>query len=301
MAITTTSVLADTIPTVIAEARFTSQHAPVIARKCWNIRKKKHEGKTVNVPYWGYVSAVALTEGVDMASPTSMADTNVPITPAEVGAQILLTWKLARDNQEDVIRAAGRILGEAFVAKQEQDLAGQFADGIIALGASGVMTLGQIAAAWSLLKGNAMSTGGPAPEPYGLFHHPFTLLDVVDVLTPLAPWHAATVATYGVTGGQGALSDRVIKEGQPAMGRLFGMDVFASGNFAINSNVVQGGVMAMGEGGSLILAISEDWEINPDDDPSLRATELNVVGEYGVGEYLAGWIIECINDATTPA
>ena len=38
----------------------------------------------VTTMYWGIVTAQALTEGVDMANPQSMADTNVPVTPAEV-------------------------------------------------------------------------------------------------------------------------------------------------------------------------------------------------------------------------
>ena len=41
--------------------------------------------------------------------------------------------------------------------------------------------------------------------------------------------------------------------------------------------------------------------MRPQDDESLRATELNIVGEYAVGEYLAGWIVELYNDASDPA
>ena len=59
--------------------------------------------------------------------------------------------------------------------------------------------------------------------------------------------------------------------------------------------------MKTGEGGALVCATSQEWQILPEDDNSLRATELNVVGEYGVGEYLAGWMVELLNDATTPS
>src|SRR3990172_5154410 len=154
MAITYTGVLADTIPTVIEEARFTEQYGEVLSKLCWRINKKLHSGLTVNLPYFGVVTAGGLTEGVDMINPQAMADTNVQLTPAEVGAQILLTYKLARDNQEDVIRAAGRILGDAMVTKREQDLAGQLDDGTTSLAGTGTtLTLGHIAAAWATLSG----------------------------------------------------------------------------------------------------------------------------------------------------
>jgi hypothetical protein len=298
MAITTTSIIADTIPTVIEEARFTSQFRAIMASLCWNIRKKLHEGSTVNVPYWGTVTANTLTDSIDMTNPQSMEDTNVQITPAEVGVQIVVTHKVARDNQEDVIRAAGRILGNAMEVKREKDLLGQLDDATTSLGAAGTtMTLGHIAAAHALLEGNAVSSGGPAPKPYVVVHHPFTLLDIVDVLTPLL---ATTTATYqGITAGGGIVDDMLRNY---LRGSLFDMPIYSDGNLSIDSSDdAKGGVFAKGKGGSIILATADEWDVKPQDDFSLRATELNVVGEYGVGEYLAGWIVELYMDAGTPA
>ncbi len=304
MAITTTSVLGDTIPTIIAKARFTEQFKPVIGKLAWRVNKPEHTGTTYNVPYFGTMTANALSEGVDMASPESMVDTNVQITPAEVGVQAILSWKLMRDDQEDVKSACGRIMGEAIVAKEEYDLGVQLDDATTSLGTTATtLTLGVIAAAWANLAGNAISAGGPAPEPYAVVHHPFVLLDIIDVLTPTL---ATTVATYqGVTGTSG-LVDQALMGGQGAMGRLFGMNVYSSGNLTRGRNTtattdVKGGVFATGEGGGLLYVVSKEWQVYPEDDASLRATELNAVVEYGCGEYLAGWIVELYNDATTPA
>jgi hypothetical protein len=295
MATTTTSVLADTIATVIEEARFTEQYKEVLSKLCWRINQPGHTGSTVNLPYFGTVTANALTEGVDMVSPQAMTDTNVRLTPAEVGAQILLTYKLARDNQEDVIRAAGRILGDAMLAKRESDLAEQLDDATTSLiGAGSSLTLGAIAAAWALLSGNALSAGGPAPKPYVMVHHPFALLDMVDVFTP-------TLAQAGETGvGGGSLADATLRN--YTIGRIFGMDVYESGNISIDSaDDAKGGVFAAGRGGGLVLATAKEWDVRPEDDESLRATELNIVGEYAVGEYLAGWMVELYCDADDPA
>ncbi|KKN71824.1 hypothetical protein LCGC14_0416780 [marine sediment metagenome] len=296
MAITTDTVLADTVPTVLEKARFTQRFKAVMASLCWNIRKELHDGKNVNVPYFGTVVASSLTEGVDMADSEDMEDTLVTITPAEVGCKIILTDKLVRDNNEDIKGAAGRILGEAMEYKRDVDLLGQLDDATTSLGSTSTTgTMGAIAAARALLSGNAVSAGGPAPMPYAFVHHPFALLDLVDVLTPVQ-----TLSWYPQATQVPSLADEVLRN--YTMGKLFGMPVIEDGNLDIStSSSGKGGVFATGEGGALILATADEWSIEPERDASLRATELNVVGEYGVGEYLAGWMVEILWDATTPA
>ena len=228
MANTTTAILSDTIQTVISEARYTEQIKEVISGVCWRITKPLHDGSTINLPYWGTVSANNLSEGIDMVNPQAMEDTNVQFTPGEVGAQIVLTDKVARDNNEDVLRAAGRILGEAMVAKREQDLAGQFTDATTDLGGSTtVATLGIIAAARATLAGNSLANGGPAPMPYGVIHHPYVLLDLVDVLTPTLPGSNSHIAV-----GSGIAEDTLVNY---TIGRVFGMPVLESANISIDS------------------------------------------------------------------
>ena len=155
--------------------------------------------------------------------------------------------------------------------------------------------MGQIAAANALLSGLAISSGGPAPTPRAAVHHPYVLLDLVDVLTPTVPGGTTPATTPG------SMTDEVLRN--YLMGRLFGINIYEDGNLDIttNANSGKGGVFATGRGGSLVLATADEWDVYPEDDASLRATELNVVGEYGVGEYLAGWIVELFNDSTTPA
>ena len=295
MAYTTREELDNVLPTVIEKARFTSQFVAVMAGMCWNITKQLHSGKTVNVPYFGEAAASNLTEGVDMASSETMEDTNVQITPGEVGCKIVLTDTLVRDAQEDINSAAGKILGNAMEKKRDEDLLEQIDDATTSLGStSTTLTMGAIAAARALLAGNASSSGGPAPLPYVCVHHPFTLLDLVDVVTPIVP-----TATYlNVTGT--AFTDDIIKN--YTIGRLFGMPILEDGNLDIaTSTSGKGGVFAAGEGGGIILATANEWSVEPERDASLRGWELNVVSEYGVGEYLAGWIVELLMDATTPA
>ncbi|KKL45507.1 hypothetical protein LCGC14_2354980, partial [marine sediment metagenome] len=257
MGITTTAELGDTIPTVIEAARHTAQFAAIMASLSWKITKEKGDGKTVNVPYWGEVTAVGLTEGIDMAASSAMEDTNVQITPAEVGVKIILSDKLVRDNQEDVKAAAGRILGNAMEKKRDQDLLGQLDDGTTSLGGtSSTLAMGEVAAARALLGGNATASGGPAPLPYVFVHHPFALLDLVDVVTPLVP----VAGTF--TSASGAVVDAILRE--YIVGRLFGMSVIEDGNLDISSNTSgKGGVFSRGMGGSVILATANEWSVEP--------------------------------------
>ena len=129
-----------------------------------------------------------------------------------------------------------------------------------------------------------------------MVHHPYTLLDLVDVLTPLVPIAATAQASPA-----GKLMDEVLAN--YGIGRLFGMPIIEDGNIDTTTfaNTAKGGVFATGEGGSIILATALEWDTEPERDASLRATELNITGEYGVGEYLAGWIVTMNHDATLPA
>lgn len=296
MAITTTAELGDTIPTVIEEARHTAQFKAVMAGLVWRITKEKGDGKTVNVPYWGEVTAVGLTEGVDMTAASAMEDTNVQITPAEVGVKIILTDKLIRDNMNDVKAAAGRILGDAMEKKRDQDLLGQMDDATISIGGTGAaLEMGHIAAARALLSGNATVTGGPAPMPYVCVHHPFALLDLVDIVTPLVPIAGSASAAGAWSGG----AEDILRN--YSIGRLFGMPIVEDGNLDISANTSgKGGAFASGLGGGIILATANEWSVEPQRDASLRGWELNIVGEYGVGEYLPGWIVELQNDTQEP-
>jgi len=298
MAFTTLAELGDTIPTIIEKALLTSQFNAVMAGLCWNKDKRNRPGSTVNIPYFGEVVANVLTEGVDMVSSETMEDTNVPITLQEVGCKIILTTNAIEDDQEEIKSIAGKILGQAMEKKRDTDLITQFDDGTNTMaGASTTLTMGHLAAAKALLSGNATSAGGPAPLPYVCVIHPFQTLDLVDVITPLVP-------TSGTTTGSPVIgtsfTDDILRN--YTIGRLFGMNILEDGNIPVESGTSdrKGGVFSMGEGGSIVLVTARDWDIEPEYDPSLRGWELNCVGRYGFGEYLAGWIVTIHSDAATP-
>src|SRR3990167_3312422 len=172
MAITTDSVMADTVPTILESARYTAEFIAEMSKLVWVIKKQLHDGKNVNVPYFGIVTARNLTEGVDNTASETMADTLVTITPAEVGCKVILTDKLVRDNNEDIKAAAGRILGDAMEVKRDQDLLLQLDSAGTTLGAGSTLTMGQVAAGQAIIHGLPVSSGGPWRGSVALVHHP---------------------------------------------------------------------------------------------------------------------------------
>lgn len=295
MAITTDTVMADTVPTVLSRARDTELFMAEMSALVWRIRKELHDGKTVNVPTFGTVTARNLTEGIDNAVSETMSDTSVTITPGEVGCKIILTDKLVRDNSEDIKGAAGRMLGNAMEVKRDQDLLLQLASAATTLGSGGTATMGQVAAARAIVKGNPVSSGGPAPGSLVIVHHPYVTLDIVDILTPLIPVAGTTSVSMA------PMADEVVRN--YGVGRLFGMPWIEDGNIdtASIANTAKGGVFNTGEGSAIILATANEWSVEPERDASLRATELNITGEYGVGIYESDWIVTMNHDAALPA
>ena len=288
---TTTAELGDTIPTIIEEAQFTQEFKAVMRSIAWNIPKGK--GSTVNIPYFGQNTSHKLTEGVDLTVDEKMTDTNVQITPYEAGLKIILTDVVIEDDNEALIRAAGNLLGDAYERKRDIDLLERLDLGTQSpCDSTAALTMGQIAAGRAILQGNT-ATVGPAPVPYAVVIHPFQELDLVDVITPVLP--AAGSAMYGTS-----LSDDIIRT--YSIGKLFGMPIVSDGNLAIDTgDDTKGGVFASGRGGGLIYVSAREPNIEPERDASLRGWEMNYVGRYGVGEYLAGWIVELYTDAATPA
>ena len=293
MAITGLAELGDTIPTIIARAHFQEDFDSVMRGLCWNYSADK--GTTTNIPYWGKLTANVLSEKIDMTTAETIEDTNVQITPYEVGLKTILTYNAIEDDNEDMKSVAGKLMGSAYETKRDVDLLSQFADAASALaGSANALTMGHIAAARATLLANS-AAGGKAPLPYVCVIHPNHELDLVDVITPVIP--AAGSGMYA-----SPFSDDVLRN--YSIGRLFGMPIVVDGNIAlaVSANVsARGGVFSAGEGGGIIYVEKRGPTVMPDDDPSARGIELNYVGRYGVGEFFSAWVVGLNADATPPA
>ena len=290
---TTTGELGDTIPTIIEEAQYTQMFKAVMRGLAWSIPKGK--GSTVNIPYFGVVTSRQLTEGVDMVNDEKLTDTNVQITPYEAGLKIVLTDVVIEDDNEALIRVAGKLLGDAYEKKRDVDLTERMDNASSSLaGSANALAMGHIAACRATLLGTAEADGGPAPQPYVCVIHPNHELDLVDILTPLVP--AAGSAGAGIWG---TVAEDVLRN--YSIGRLFGMPVVTDGNIAMTAVAAKGGVFAAGQGGGIVYVSAREPSVKSTRDESLRGYELVYAGRYGVGNYRNAWTVELFADATAPA
>ena len=291
---TQTGELGDTIPTIInSEARYTEMFTTVMRGLSWNIPKPS--GSTVNLPYFGVLTSRRLTEGVDLVNDEKLTDTNVQYTVYEAGLKSVLTKVVVEDDNQALIRAAGKLLGDAYGKKRDIDLNERLDNASSSLaGSANALTMGHIAAARATLLGTAEADGGPAPQPYACVIHPFHELDLVDVLTPLVP----TAGSAGA-GIWGTIAEDVIRN--YSIGSLFRMPIVVDGNLAATASAAKGGVFAAGQGGGIVYISAREPVVEPTYDKSLRGWELVYVGRYGVGNYHNAWTVELFADITAPA
>ena len=282
MAVTTSSSIGHVVDTVIAEARRTQMHRTVMEPLVRTYRVSKGAGDRLEIPKFGTVTAGALVEGTDMTNPQTLTTTKLTITPGEVGAQIVVTDRALCTAREDMSRAAGRVLGDAIAQKLDKDLLGLLDGFSTSLGGAGTnITMGHLRAAVSRLHGAAQ----PAPKPHFAVLHPYQAHDLAADISP--------TGTYPVPSG---ISQTVLENHWVT--RAFGVDVFQAGNLTVDANDDAKGGLFSKE--AIVLVVFKDWAVERERDASLRAWELNVVADYGFGEYEDSWGVELLFDAATP-
>ena len=296
MAVTQKSSIDNAVEKYLAESRFTMQERPGVI---WgNIRKEtlpSGSGPSVNIPKYGTVNTYALTEGIDMAQAQEITDTGLAITPAEYGAQVVLTDMLLRTTKDEFFRVTGRILGDSFDRQREQTLCDDMDNFSVVLGSGGTaLNLGHVMAGYASVKYNTSAAGAagrggePAPDPvYGFF-------------TP-AQIHSLKKTMVGGIGAAGATS--VV----PAVDRASYADEFEAGGVMIRGTInfnkdtgddVKGGIIS--KEALIGVQLGEGPTAEKERDASLRAWEVNFVGRWARAEYNDAWGREAIFDSALP-
>lgn len=279
----TSSSLADAQRIVVAEARYTEEHVAVMKALVTPFRLGKGE-KQINVPKFATVSASALTDGVDLSSPSSITNTTANITTSEVGLLIVLTDKLVRQMVPDMFRVAGRMAGNAMGKKIDQDLLALFSGIDAGVGASGtVITTGYITAAVAKCLGGSE----PAPMPLSVVLHPYQVRKIMDALAP--------VGTYPIPDGY---SKAVLEKYFSGSLKTWGVPIYFDGN--VDNSTAAATYGAVFSKDCLYLATQKEWSVERERNASLRATELVVVADYAAGELDGGHGQYLLFDATAP-
>lgn len=295
MPATTVATIDNAVRRFVAESRYTMQEKPgVVKGSISHQRLPENEGPTVYIPKYGTVTTSALTEGVDMATAQQITDGQTTVTPAEYGAQVVLTDMMLMTVKDAFFTVAGKILGESFDRQQDQTLCDDFDNYSFALGsAATVMNIGHVMAAHASIKYNAPADatagrgGEPAPDPVTLIHTPAAL-------------HALAKS---LTGGVGAIGttqitpDRAVASYQLAA--VPGLTIKADINISKDtSDDAKGGVFS--REAQILVTLGKEVDSERERDASLRAWEVDLVGRWARVEYNDSWGREMLFDSALP-
>jgi len=295
MASTTTQHITNLQEKVIGPARQTLKDDVLAIKDSFEvIRGNAGQDDTYNSPKLPGVTAVGLTEGVDMVSET-LVDSNVAISATEVGVAVELTNKMLRTvRRDEFLREAGKAMGSAINVKQEQDFA-TLIDGFgTVVGLDGASaTIGNLAAALAQLRANSEPVNEAMMREVSAVIHPYQWHDISQQLFPTGSGdsHAPMAAQPG------SVVDKVLSNYFP-VGNYFGTPIKLSTNLVTSSTDVRGGVFYR-KAGLIYEFMPAELEVD-DSDKSMRSVELSMVIDYGYGEITDGFGREWDSDITAP-
>jgi len=260
---TTSSTLAELYTDVIQEAIFTFQETSVM-RPLVTTYAINGQGKTVQVPVYGAISASAVAEGTDLAN-TAIDPTAVDITASEIGVMTTLT-DLGRDSASRNVGAdIGKLFGDGLAKKVDSDLASLFTSFSTDVGSAGTELTPEL-----LFKAQATLRALNIPAPYYAVFNPLACFNLKKVLTN-AGYNTSANAISDV--GNQAMRDGFV-------GRVAGIDVYENANIAIDGD--DDSVGAVFHPASIGLAMKSDLKIETQRDASIRGTE--IVASMTVGQ-----------------
>ncbi len=231
-------------------------------------------------------SASALTEGVDLTSAQQLVANSLSITPSEHGIIATLSKRLIRrQGDQNVVSTAGRLCANSLRRRQALDVISLY-DGFSksVVGAGNALDITSFRGSVAYLLTDNSSSYGPAPVPLHAALHIEQISDVILDITDTAP--------RGTTTG---LTDDMLQRWWKGSDRLYGVQIFHSGNITRDSSDDSKGALFAKE--ALVMVMANDAEVTEEDDNSLRAIEYGCFQEWGEGERADAHGIEVYSDA----
>ena len=260
---TTSTTLSELYTNVIQEALFTFQETSVM-RPLVTTYAINGQGKIVQVPVYGAITASAVAEGTDLTN-TAVDPTAVNITASEIGVMTTLT-DLGRDSASRNVGAdIGKLFGDGLAKKVDTDLAALFASFSSDIGSNTSELTPEL-----LFKAQATLRSLNVPAPYYAVFHPKACFHLKKLLTN-AGYSTSSSAVSEV--GNQAMRDGFI-------GKVAGIEVYENANIAIDQ--YDDSVGAVFHPSSIGLAMKSDLKIETQRDASIRGTE--IVASMTVGQ-----------------
>ena len=262
----TTGNLENASKIIIAAARYTEEHnAPAMALiESFSLPKG---AKQVTVPKVGQMTVSDLQDGRDIVDEEEIGMTTVDLTAAEVGAKVILTDKLVREQQNNVFTIIGKQLGDAMARKKDTDVHALYSslNGGSLLGGSVAMSLSNVAGAIAYAKANKFGS-----DIY-ILHHPNSVFDIAAT--------AVTSSQYAIPHGW---SEDLLGNFWSGIRPLNGVPIFEDGNLTIPDDDDVVGVIA--DKSAMAVLNSVETRTERQRDASMRATEVVITSDYGVFE-----------------
>jgi len=264
----TTGNLENASKIIIAAARYTEEHnAPAMALiESFSLPKG---AKQVTVPKVGQMTISDLADGVDIVDEEEIGMTTVDLTAAEVGAKVILTDKLVREQQNNVFTIIGKQLGDAMARKKDTDVHSLYSslNGGTTLGAAAATaSLANIAGAIAYAKANKFGSN------IYILQHPNAVFDIANTAVTAS-------STYPVPKGW---SEDLLGNFFSGLRPLNGVPIFEDGNLSVDGSDDAIGVIA--EKSAMAVLNSVETRTERQRDASLRATEVVMTSDYGVFE-----------------
>ncbi len=297
---TGTAQINDAVLRFLAQSRYTLQERVGVVRKTIEVETlPENEGPSFYLPKYGQVTTFALTDGVDMAQAQQITDTLMTLTPAEFGAQVVLTDMMMMTVRDSFMDVATKILRDSYDRQQDQTLCDDMDNYSISPGGAGTsLTLGYMMAAVAAISdagraadGTAGRGGEIAPPPY------------YAVLSPpqIHSLNKTLVGGIGAAGSSQFTPDSSLALGFGGSYTIpgIGVTVVSDTNFLKDSSDdIKGGVYS--KQAQILVELGSAPSVADQRDESLRATELNYVGRWARGEYNDNWGREMYFDSARP-
>ena len=291
----TTTSLADSLPTVIASARIVREYEGTMTsdQVVDKVTLEENTGTVWNEVRLEKLTATGVGETAVLNNPQQMSDTLLSLTPTVAGIHTVLTDRVRRRISSNVLAKVGELGQNALQRKKDGDGLTQLDSFSTSLsGAGTTLAVGVIAAAVSRIFGN---TTEPAPPGnVSVVLHPFQLKDLQDALTT----GITTTAAQGSSPIPEGMTADFVRNG--FAGQLFDANVFTDGNISIDgSDDAKGGVFHQ-KAIVLVEGHSPKAETRRRPDIGGGADEVFLYDEFIFGERRDEFGYEVYSDATAP-
>jgi N4-gp56 family major capsid protein len=264
----------------VQEALYTFNEASIAAEIARVYDITGSQGKTVQVPVYGKLSATSVADGTDLSN-SALTASSVDISVGEYGVMTTVTDLMAESAGDDVYASVGRQIGGAVAEKVDELVFAEFANFTNTVGGAGVeLTPDLLLAAHAKLRAqNAVGELIAVVHPYQAYNLTKSLADA----------GYSTNANSVSELGNEALRAGFVTE-------VFGIKVYQSSLLPIDVN--GDAVAGVFTRDALGLAMKRDIRLESQRDASLRATEWVATVACGAGTTQPTYGVAITADAT---